>query len=189
MGTAWWTGRDLTPPAADSAFEPTPAVFRVRNIGDEPLYFESTMLLPVRFDLLQRYCGRLQKLELPENHFCPTLCPDEGPAQERDCGRPPRIMQRLPPGEDTAVGWSGTEQVGLRRMCDGPPGQFCLVNRVTVPGTYTLEVCAFTGVAGGRPDPNDPNRLMDATPAGIHLCRRIEFRYPTRRPVEIQFGG
>lgn len=189
MGTEWWSGRDIPPDQHPVLENPAPAVFVVQNDGDGPLYFESTLRQPVRFDLHLQYCGRIQKLELAENHFCPTLCPDQGPAVEVDCGKPPQIVQCLPVGEHMSVAWSGLEQVGMRRICDTPPGQFCLVNRLTLPGTYTVEICAYTNVEGGQPDADDPNRLIRGRPAGERQCLQVEFQHPTTAPVVIRFGG
>lgn len=189
MGTTWWTGRDIPPGQRQVPENPSLVTFEVYNDGGAPLYFESRQRQPVRFDLYQQYCGCEQKLELAENHFCPSRCPDQGPARERDCAKPPRVAQRLPAGENVSFAWSGAEEVGMRRICDRAQGQFCLVSRVTLSGTYTVEVCAHTCFDGGQPAANDPNRLIMATPTGERQCRRVKFQHPATAPVVIRFDG
>jgi len=96
-------------------------------------------------------------------------------------------MQCLPAGEDMSFNWSGLEQVGMWRICGASPPRYCFVSRVTMPGTYTLEICAYAEIEGGQPDADAPLRLVGASPAGD--CRRleVEFRQPTSTPVIIRF--
>jgi len=189
MGTTWWTGRDIPTDPRQEAARPSPVAIEVQNGSSAPIYFDSTWQQPLRFDLYQAACGRERRLELAENHFCPCPCPNEGPPRCRDCGRPPPSVQRLRPGEKLRIQWSGSEEVWSRRICDKPQGEMCLAPRRTLPGVYTLEVCAYTDVAGGRPDKQDADRLALATPAGARQCRRVEFRYPATTAVIIRFGG
>jgi hypothetical protein len=78
--------------------------------------------------------------------------------------------------------------VGMRRICDGPPGQFCYVRRVTVPGAYTVEVCAHSAARGTSSEPDLSNRLVGVTVAGERTCVRETFRHPERATVEVRFG-
>ena len=188
MGTTWWTGRDIPSERRQEPAKPSPVRIEVHNRGHAPIYFDSTWQQPLRFDLYQSTCGRERRLEIAENHFCPCPCPAEGPPRCRDCGRPPPSVRRLRPGERLRLAWSGSEEVWTRRICDKPQGEMCLASRPTLPGVYVLEVCAYTGVAGGPADKQDPDRLTQATPAGVRQCRRVEFRYPAASPVVIHFG-
>lgn len=189
MGTMWWTGRDLPPDGRQPLESPLPVLFSIENQSDAPLYIVTMLGRTVRFDLLQNDRGEMRTLDLAENHFYPTLCPAAGPAREIDAGRPPDILQGIPSGQRVSVEWAGSEQVGMRRICDGrSPGQFCYVDRTTVPGTYSVEVCAYSGFSGGSPDPKDANRLIGARPAGERQCLRVEFEYPTVEPVRLSFG-
>jgi hypothetical protein len=189
MGTTWWTGRDVPRDAPQSVESPTPVRFDLHNDGVSPLYFESTMDQQlIGFDLYAQYRDRERKLELAENHFCPSHCPERGPAREVDCGRPPRFAQRVPAGETVSFSWSGAEEIWNLRVCDRPQGQYCQVTRVTLPGTYTVEVCAHTDIEGGEPTAEGRNRLVTATLSGERHCRRVEFKHPTSSPVDLRFG-
>lgn len=189
MGTTWWTGRDLPPDPRAVAEEPSPVTFELVNGGDVSLYFAATWHQPVRFDLFQDFCGREQKLEIPENHFCTTPCPPQGIPRRLDCRRPPPTATRLFAGETLRVFWSGTEEVRTRRICEPAESGSCEALRGTLPGTYTVEVCAYTEVIGGRASADDPGRRIGATLAGERLCRRVGFVHPAVAPIKIHFDG
>jgi hypothetical protein len=189
MGSTWWTGRDIPPGQVSVSTGASPVTIEVHNDGDAPIYFDATWQQPLRFDILAQVCSREQRLELPENHFCPCPCPASGASRCRDCGRPPPLMQRLPPGEQITLRWSGTEEVGVRRICDKGPGELCMSGRVTLPGSYELEVCAYSTVQGGQLDAHDVNRLQQAIPAGQQICRRVAFQLPASVPVVVHFGN
>ncbi len=188
LGTSWWTGRDLPPRPQGPLQAPVSVTFEVRNDTLGPLYFESMLNTPLYFNLYARDCGRERKLELPENHFCPTRCPEQGPVMERDCAMPPRIFRRLAAGQSMSLIWSGSEEVGMRRQCGDRPSQFCRVDRVTVSGTYSVEVCAYEGVSGGRPYDDNPDQLIMATAVGVPHCRRVQFRHPEMNTVTVRLG-
>lgn len=189
LGTDWWSGRDIPPERRPILEEAVPAVFEVYNDGETPLYLVSTLEHEARFDLYMTHCGRMRKLPLEVNHFCPTLCPEQGPPMEIDCDQPPSIMQRLPAGERLIINWSGLEQVGMWRICGASSVKYCLVDRVTLPGTYTLEICAYTSVEGGRPHADDPNWLIMANSAGERQCLQVKFQHPMTAPIVIRFGS
>jgi hypothetical protein len=188
MGTEWWTGRDIPDDRFRDFVNPAPAVFVLYNDGKVPIYFESGLNLLVRFNLFLQYCGRIYKLEIPENHFCPDPCPDQGSPMEIDCGKPPRIAQCLPVGEHVSMQWSGLEQVIMWRICDNLPIKSCLVDRVTVPGIYTIEVCAYKSISGGKPDAANPNRMIGATLTGECERLRLDFQHPATGPLMIRFN-
>jgi hypothetical protein len=189
LGTDWWSGRDIRSKLTAVLVEPVPAVVKMRNDGEAAVYLVSTLEYEIRFDLYMTHCGQMRKLPLAVNHFCPTLCPEEGPPIEIDCGPSSPIMQRLPPGEQMIIHWSGLEQVGMWRICGASSVRYCMVDRVTLPGVYTLEICAYTDVDGGYPDANAPNRLIMAKPAGERRCLRVEFHHPTTTPIVIRFDS
>jgi hypothetical protein len=188
MGTEWWTGRDIPPDKQKSSVNPARVSFNVYNDGNVPIYFESSISYPALFNLYLNRGGRTYKLELPGNHFCPNLCPGQGPPMDLDCGKPPRVAQCLPPGKQLSIDWSGLEQVIMRRVCNNLPVKTCYVDRITIPGTYIIEICAYTDISGGKPDAADPDRLVGAMPTGQCKCLRVEFQHPAIAPVNIRFG-
>jgi hypothetical protein len=189
LGTTWWTGRDVaagTPAPAGSA---KTVRFVVHNQRSTPLYFQSTTNQQlVRFDLYGPYGDSERRLELAENHFCSSPCPAQGPVLEVDCGRPPRFVQGIPAGAAAGFSWSGNEEVWNLRVCDGQGGRYCQVTRASLPGRYTVEVCAHTAIEGGTAAAGDDKRLEGAVLAGERDCRRVTFTYPTPAPVDIDFG-
>lgn len=185
LGTDWWSGRDIPPERRAVPEEAKPAVFEVFNDSEKPLYLISTPEHKVRFDLYLNHCGRMLKLPLAVNHFCPTLCPEQGPPMEIDCDQPLPIMQRLPAGERLTISWSGLEQVGMWRFCDTLSVKYCMVDRVTLPGEYTLEICVYTEIEGGQPDDNNLNRIIGSMPAGESRCFHVDFGHPTSDSVAI----
>lgn len=188
LGTTWWTGRDAPPDARGASREATPRQIEIRNDGVAPLYFDVTGGQSVRFDILKTERGRVRHLELGENHFCPCQCPAEGPPRCRDCGPPQPSVRRLSPGGRVRVAWSGDEQPWTRRACEKPPGEMCLEVHASLPGTYTLEVCAHTSVADREPDGREADRLWNAKVAGERRCRRVDFSHPGTSPIVVRFG-
>ena len=77
----------------------------------------------------------------------------------------------------------------MRRVCDKPPGGTCLSSRVTLPGAYTLEVCAYTAIGGDKSAVQGTNGLFRGSPAGQKACRRVAFRLPAVAPVIVRFGS
>lgn len=188
LGTGWWSGRDVPPEQRSAAAKAAPAVFEILNEGASPLYLVATVTHEIRFDLYAGPVSHSHKLPLSVNHFCPTLCPETGPPVEIDCDQPVPMMRRLPAGQQLTIRWPGLEQVGVWRYCEPTSVKYCFADRATVPGQYTLEICAYTRYAGGRPHPNDPNRLLDARPAGEKQCRQVSFEHPTAGPITIRMG-
>ena len=189
LGTEWWSGRDIQLLRPADLKEAIPAVFEVYNDGMEPLYFISSPELDIRFDLYLLQCRQLKELPLEVNQFCATLCPEQGPPMETDCDQPPSIMHRLPAGGHLTIIWSGMEQVGMWRFCKSLPLRYCKVDRVTLPGIYTLEICAYPTAEGGRPYTGNPDLLLMAKPAGERKCFRARFQHPSTTPVVIRFGS
>lgn len=189
MGTTWWTGRDVSSRASMAASAPQPVMFVVHNRRGSPLYFQSTAHQQlIRFDLYVSYGDGERRLELAENHFCPSPCPAHGPHLELDCGRPSRFVERVPAGADVGFSWSGTEEIWNLRVCAQPAGRYCQVTRFSLPGSYSVEVCAHTAIEGGDPTTEDHNRLAEALLSGERECRRVAFDYPALAPVDIHFG-
>lgn len=177
------SGRDAGRARQDA--RPSPVAIRVRNATGAPLFFALTARTAPRFDIYADDGGQRRRLELPENQFCPTACPDAGPAAERDCRKPAPLLYRLMPGEQRDLRWSGTAQVRKLRSCGGAPAVPCVRTYAAPAGPYVLEVCARTGALGGRPQPRDPNLLLGATPQGEELCGSAELHHPRTTSVRI----
>lgn len=177
----WWTGGD--PQMRKAA----PVTITVQNAGDSDLFFEtSPASRDLRFSLLAGSGADAKKLEIPENQYCEPRCPQAGPVREIDCRKPVPSVVRVPRGANTRVSWSGVEAVGIHRSCAPGERKFCREERVTKPGTYTVEVCAFRNVSGGAAGAS-AGRIDRATGVGAADCQRVPFVYPAQGPVVVRF--
>ena len=187
MGLEWWTGRDIASTENRHIIEPKPVIFTVYNQRNSPLYFEMVPDKDVKFDLFTEQCSVEKKLEVPENHFCPTPCPESGPIFEIDCGPPLEKSKILLSGNQMQLSWSGKEEVGMWRICDQKPQKYCLTSKTSLPGTYKVKICAFENTEGGRPDPSNPSLLIDSRPKGDPQCITKTFQYPAQSQIEVYF--
>ncbi|HMC98229.1 MAG TPA: hypothetical protein VKG92_11275, partial [Flavobacteriales bacterium] len=187
LGSAWWTGRDNQDLAPGETHAPTPSTFVLINDGAAPLYLRSILNKPARFDVLLSQGDSLRQLALPENLFCPTPCPAQGPVMEVDCGAPPRGMYRLMPGARIELQWMGRELARAQRIC-AEHVQYCYTGHNTVPGRYIVEVCSYAAATQGTPRPKNPDQLDDAEPVGVPACEQVAFDHPAAEPVEVHLG-
>ncbi len=185
IGSAWWTGRDIKAGDDLILLQARPVDFKIMNDKKHPIYFTATVTQPGRFDLFVQYCGASRKLEIAENHFCPTLCPAEGPVMEVDCGSPQQLVTQLLHEQHLILTWSGQEQVGNRRIGNGPLGQFCYFNYVTLAGNYTFQVCYAEDMESGKAHQSIPNRFVGAKIKGEQKCQKLNFLYPSSSVVEV----
>jgi hypothetical protein len=161
--------------------------FVVHNATGGPLYFQASSDRPViRFELYGQACGVDEKLDLPENEFCPNWCPVTGPVQELDCRRPEPVVFRLAAGEATRVTWSGYEVSTNYRVCRSSESQSCM-NRTPAPaGRYAVEICSYTGESGGELRQQETN-LLNGAVAGAETCIDEEFDYPDEAEILLDF--
>lgn len=188
MSTTWWTGRIHLESRSRSPQSTRGVVFELQNNSRAPLYFRSMLQRRFLFDVYAEVCGMERKLNLAENDWCPAQCPEMGRAYERDCRKLPPSVQWLAAGETLSMDWSGQEQVGIRRVCEGVPDGYCVEQRPSRHGRYAVEVCGFTDVKGGHADRDEPDRWVGAETSGEERCRRVGFEYPATEPVVIEFG-
>jgi hypothetical protein len=187
MGMDWWTERDVDISIKPCLEKPSQVTFLIINQQATSLYFKSVYGKSIQMNLWVKQCNNKQRLRLGENNFCPTPCPEQGPIEEFDCGRPPEIATVIPAGKSMNMFWSGQEEVGLWRSCNKQRPKYCVTPKTTMPGTYVIEICAYPQLQSGRADPSVPNQWLDGILNGDTICKEVQFEYPSLEAVKIIF--
>lgn len=184
LGPGWSSVR-LNPRASvpDAA---RPVQILVENRSGAPLYFAATTAAKrPRFDLYAPQAdGR--RLEIPENQFCPTACPAEGPIPEIDCGRPEPGAVALAEGAELRLNWSGLESVTRLRACAERADGACIIETPAYEAHYEIEICAFAALADG-PVPGSAAFAEGARVSGPDRCLRSAFDYPEQGAITLSF--
>jgi hypothetical protein len=158
---------------------PTPVEFVIHNQGPTDLFLvlqAGTKDAPF-FRLERPGAAGSSVLSVPENHWCPCACPQEGMAKCVDCGRPPDRALPLEPGQRHTLHWDGNEHPWTTRWCpDGEPGT-CVVTWPTRPGPLQVEICASVGAP-----------QVDAQ-SDHSVCGRSAFSHPPVGPVHLRLGA
>ncbi len=183
MGALWWSGRGLGGVSEGAA---GPVTFQVHNQGGTPMRLQAVFGgQPFKATVRPQGDGE-HVLLLPENTWCPTPCPGQGPVPEHDCARPPEVSLQLQPGEKAESTWEGLELVTRVRACDGGLGAYCQEAVASLPGAYTVEIC---GVPVAQEDGAPP--LAGTAPDGGSepVCGAVDFALPAAGPVVLGLGG
>lgn len=186
---ASWSTWAETESEAETSETPRPVDVVVLNRTRAPLYFQaSTAVTRPRFDLYAQFSGAERRLDIPENQFCPTWCPAEGPVPEHDCARPDPAVVRLAEGGGLRLAWSGREAVTTVRSCASQGLRSCLSDTPTRPGLYEVEVCGYGGIEADAGVDTDATTIVGARVAGPERCIRAALEYPGQSEVRITFG-
>lgn len=187
LGMDWWTARDVDVSPDSILDKPSLVTFELVNQQLTPVYIKSVYGKSIQIGISTIYCNEKRELRMGENSYCPTPCPQQGPVEEFDCGKPPATARVIPAGKSTEMYWSGQEEVGQWRSCNQQRPTYCVIPKTTLPGNYTVEICAHPTLKNGRVDPSVKHQWLDGVLSGNEICREVQFEYPAPDKVRILF--